>query len=92
MLAAWRCAPQGLDVLLKAGASPNTKVEDGETALMRAARFGKPGNVAALLKAGADAGAKDKEGHDALWHARHPDMVAAPLSAKSRKFSLGTLT
>ena len=76
MLAAWRCAPEGLDVLLKAGASPNTKVADGETALMRAARFGKPGNVAALLKAGADASAKDKEGHDALWHARHPEVTA----------------
>ena len=76
MLAAWRCAPEGLDVLLKAGASPNTKASDGETVLMRAARHGKPANVAALLKAGADANAKDAKGHDALWHARHPDMTA----------------
>ena len=48
-----------VELLLKAGADPNTALPGGETALMTAARTGKVDAVKALLARGADVNAKE---------------------------------
>ena len=43
---------------------------DGRTALMQAARYGRPGTCTVLIQAGADPTMRDKEGKTALMLAR----------------------
>jgi len=70
-----------VELLLKAGASPNTRNYRGESALMLAACGNYFKTVETLLTHGADIGLSDNVGHTALWHARHcpagdsPQMV-----------------
>ena len=57
--------------LIGAGADPNARNENGETALMYAAAGCDWGVVATLVSSGADTGAVNKQGNTALdvWHA-----------------------
>ena len=48
-----------IELLLKAGADPNSAMAEGETVLMTAARTGKPDAVKALLVHGADVNARE---------------------------------
>jgi len=57
-LAAAVLVPEHLELLLAAGADPNTADRFGFTPLMQAARFGRSAAVARLLDAGANAEAK----------------------------------
>ena len=62
----------------------NAQNERGLTALVFAARFGTPENIAALLSAGAGVNARDKRGRIALhWAARYgkPENITALLNA-----------
>jgi uncharacterized protein len=74
-----------VELLLKAGADPNSAIPGGETALMTAARTGKVGVVKALISAGADVHAKEeKRGQTALmWAAAegHTQVVEELLRA-----------
>jgi ankyrin repeat protein len=74
-----------VELLLKAGADPNTTLPGGETALMTAARTGRMEAVNALLARGADIHAKEKkQGQTALmWAAAegHAEVVAALVKA-----------
>jgi ankyrin repeat protein len=73
-----------VELLLERGASPNTTLRGGETALMTAARTGKPGPVAALLQRGADKNAKERRGQTALmWAAAegHAEVVELLIKA-----------
>ena len=73
-----------VELLLEAGADPNTTLRGGETALMTAARTGKPGPVKALLSRGADVGAKVGRGQTALmWAAAegHVEVVEELIQA-----------
>src|SRR4030095_4547577 len=59
-----------VEMLLKAGADPNTTLPGGETALMTAARVGVLASVQALIARGAMVDAKDdKHGQTALMWA-----------------------
>ena len=59
-----------IELLLKAGADPNTSLAEGETALMTAARTGKLDAVEVLLAHGADVRQKEKgRGQTALMWA-----------------------
>jgi len=63
---------------LKAGIDPNTKDNDGWTALMKAAENGHKEVVELLLKNGADVNAKDNDGWTALMKAAkngHKEIV-----------------
>jgi ankyrin repeat protein len=83
-----------VELLLRAGADPNTAGADGETALMTAARAGVVENVKALLLSGADVNASERwRSQTALmWAAAegHADViktlleVRVDLKAKSR--------
>jgi ankyrin repeat protein len=67
-----------VDLLLDAGADPNTSLRGGETALMTAARTGRMGPVEALFAHGADVNAKEASQQTALmWAAAegHADVV-----------------
>src|SRR5262249_40374038 len=68
-----------INVLVKAGADPNTKNPEGETPLMAAARSGKLEAAKVLLEAGADINAKETFGGQSaiMWAAaqRQPEMV-----------------
>jgi hypothetical protein len=55
-------ASELVDALLKAGADPNTKNPEGESALMAVARTGKVDAAKRLLEAGADINAKESVG------------------------------
>ena len=74
-----------VELLLKAGADPNTALPGGETALMTAARTGKVDAVKALLAHGADVNAKEsRRGQTALmWAAAegNVEVVEALLKA-----------
>ena len=74
-----------VELLLDAGADPNTALPGGETALMTAARTGKVEAVKALLSRGADVNAKESgRGQTALmWAAAegHAEVVEALLTA-----------
>ena len=70
--------PQMLRSLLDHGAKSDAKIENGETALMFAARFGKTDIVEALLARGANARLVDKDGNSASTLALqngHPDLA-----------------
>ena len=67
-----------LKYLLEHGAKVNQKTEEGNTALIIAANYGKVKNVEILLQAGADPAMKNKEGETALSMAQkrgHKDVV-----------------
>ncbi|MBW3596897.1 MAG: ankyrin repeat domain-containing protein [Planctomycetes bacterium] len=73
-----------VELLLDAGADPNTTLAGGETALMTASRTGRLGPVQALLERGADVDAKERKGQTALmWAAAegHEEVVDALLDA-----------
>ena len=57
-----------VELLLKAGADPNTTLPGGETALMTAARTGKVGGREALLAHGADVNAKEAKRGQTAHH------------------------
>jgi ankyrin repeat protein len=67
-----------IDKLLKAGEDPNAVVsESGDTALMLAARTGKPEAVAALLNHGANVNKTNAQGQTALmWAAAEKNSAA----------------
>jgi ankyrin repeat protein len=67
--------------LLKAGEDPNAVVSDmGDTALMLAARTGKPDAVKVLLDRGADANKTNTEGQTALmWAVAEKNAAAAKI-------------
>jgi ankyrin repeat protein len=68
---------------LSAGADPNARLLAGETALMVAARAGKPRVVERLAAAGADVNARASREQTALMWAvsqKHPDVVAVLLA------------
>lgn len=81
-----------VELLIKAGANPNTRNYRGESALMLAACGNYFKTVDVLLAHGADIGLSDNEGHTILWHATHcpsgdsPQMVTL---LKSRGASEG---
>ena len=61
---------KGVKVQLEAGADPNAKNEDGDTALHAASKASGYVDIAlALLKAGADPNVTDKRGQTPLFHA-----------------------
>ncbi len=73
-----------VELLLEAGADPNTALPGGETALMTASRTGRLGPVKALLARGADVNAREHKGQTALmWAAAegHVEVVDALLKA-----------
>jgi len=77
MYAAWGSQePQVIAMLLKAGADPKARDDDGRTPLMYAAEFNQiPEAVTMLLKAGADAKLKDGAGRTALGYARENEKL-----------------
>src|SRR6185436_5151339 len=68
-----------VELLLNAGANPNTRIATGETPLMTCASTGSADAVRALIARGADVNAKEpSQNQDALmWAAseRHPNVV-----------------
>jgi ankyrin repeat protein len=68
-----------IERLLKAGDDPNAVISDmGDTALMLAARTGKPDAVKVLLEHGADANKKNAEGQTPLmWAVAEKNAAAA---------------
>jgi len=73
-----------VDLLLEAGADPNTRLPGDESALMTASRTGKIGPVKALLARGADVNARERRGQTALMWASaegHAEVVEALLRA-----------
>ena len=58
-------------LLLAAGADPNTKLRGGETALMTAARTGRPGPVKALLARVREADGVETAGPSFSWGYAH---------------------
>jgi ankyrin repeat protein len=70
--------PDMLRALIDAGAKVNARNEEGETALMLAARSGATSSVKVLITAGADLNIKDNKGHTALQLTQEndtPDIV-----------------
>jgi ankyrin repeat protein len=68
-----------VQTLLKAGADPNAKCEDGFTVLMWAAARGHVEVVKALLQSGAELNARTRRGRtasDIANQERHDDVVA----------------
>src|SRR5204863_3671868 len=72
-----------IDALLKAGADPNTKNPEGETALMAVARSGKTEAAKRLLDAGADVNAKEAWGQQSalMWAAAQSQAEMVKLLA-----------
>ena len=73
-----------VELLLGAGADPNTTLRGGETVLMTAARTGRVGPVKALLARKADVNANEKDQQTALmWAAAegHTEVVELLLKA-----------
>src|SRR5262245_57411617 len=69
-MAAKNGSPRMIELLLKAGADPNTSDVNGATVLMIASTAGNPESVQALLKSGANANAKENtNGQTALMFA-----------------------
>ena len=79
-----------IELLLKAGADPNTTMEEGETVLMTAARTGKVDAVKALLVHGATANARESfEGETALmWAAAENHVDVTSCCSKSALTSM----
>ncbi|MBQ6669645.1 MAG: ankyrin repeat domain-containing protein, partial [Deltaproteobacteria bacterium] len=77
-------AAKRIKLLLAAGADVNLQGGEGETALIIAARTGKPDAVRVLLAAGANAQIQDKKGHDALWHVRNSKLFPKDAAAVTR--------
>ena len=76
-----------VELLLDAGADPNSALPGGETALMTASRTGRVGPVEALLAHGADVNAREHKGQTALmWAAAegHVEVVDALLKGRGR--------
>jgi uncharacterized protein len=70
--AAQKRQPAVVPLLLKAGADPNAKrIDEQETALHSAARFGEIGIVAALIKYGADINVLDRRNRTPLYWATY---------------------
>jgi ankyrin repeat protein len=83
-LACGNDSPELVELLLGAGADPNTTLPGGETALMTAARTGVLGSVRTLLARGAEVNAKERNGQTAvMWAAAegHADVVYALIQA-----------
>jgi hypothetical protein len=59
-------------LLLEAGANPNATNDNGETALMTAARWGDRSHLRLLLANGAQLNVRDNRGNTALHWARNP--------------------
>jgi ankyrin repeat protein len=55
-----------VELLLSAGADPETSLPGGETALMTAARTGRVGPIKSLIARGADVNAQERKGQTAL--------------------------
>jgi ankyrin repeat protein len=73
-----------VELLLQAGADPNTELPGGETALMTACRTGQPGPVKALLSRKANVNAKERNGQTAImWAAAdgHAEVVQLLIQA-----------
>ncbi len=64
-----RATVSSIDMLISRGIKPDTRLEDGRTALMVAATSGDRRLVEDMLDFGADLAATDEESRDALWHA-----------------------
>ena len=80
-----------VELLLKAGADPNTALPGGETALMTAARTGKVDAVKALLAHGADVNAKEPQrGQTALMWAAAEGNVGSRGGADRRRAPIFT--
>jgi len=58
--------PEGVEILLSAGAKPNIADRSGSTPLMSAARYGGSDIVRTLLEHGADASLANNKGQTAL--------------------------
>jgi ankyrin repeat protein len=76
-LAAVNGSAEVIDLLLKAGADPNTTMTGGETAMMTAARAGKADALKLLAGHGADVNARDARGQTALMWAASRNNAAA---------------
>ena len=64
-------------ILLDAGANPNAKDQDGQTAIMHAASYGYAESVRILIEHHADVNLKDHAGRTALMHAAMGGYVDA---------------
>ncbi len=69
-----------VELLLEHGANANTSQRGGETALMTAARTGRPDPVTALLKHGAEVNRQERRGQTALmWAAAEGNTAVVQL-------------
>ena len=71
--------------MLKAGADPGARMEDGDTSLHWAAENANPSVIVALIEAGADPGARAEDGitplHLAASANANPSVIAALIEA-----------
>ena len=76
-----------VDLLLKAGANPNTPIATGETPIMTCARTGNVGAVRMLFVHGADVNAKEPTQNQtaAMWAAaeRHTQVLRTLIEVKA---------